>query len=278
MKECRCISDLYVEVHDDRADAEADRHFRDHISQCGQCREDFRWYGVTVHALNRLDTIAPPPGFLEQLSLRLDNVDSPAYVTFFRNLFSSAPRLPLPVGFASLAAVIFLGFVLYNPSLTGGLSGFWFGPSHGQTASPHTPGTGMLAKDANTGTPLQSSMPSSPISPRYSTPAHFPQTVADRLGADNLTVESPSVETAVESFQRLLPTLQGRVMEVKPRDGVGPVVLRVMIPSTAYADLTSKLIDFGAVEAGAGPEVNPPKPAENGAQNVYLYIRFLPPR
>jgi hypothetical protein len=56
------------------------------------------------------------------------------------------------------------------------------------------------------------------------------------------------------------------------------VVLRVMIPSKAYADLASKLIDYGAVEAGAGPEANPPRPAEDGAQNVYLYIRFLPPR
>jgi hypothetical protein len=30
-----------------------------------------------------------------------------------------------------------------------------------------------------------------------------------------------------------------------------------MIPSKAYAELASKLIDYGAVEAGAGPEVNP---------------------
>lgn len=292
MKECRCISDLYVDVQDDRADVDAHKRFRDHVSGCGQCREDFRWYGLTVRALHTLDTVSPPADFMQQLSSRLDRIDSPAYLTYFRNLFSSAPSIPLPVGVVSMALIVFLGFALYNHSVPGGLP--WFGyeqASQGpDVRPPRLPGTGMLAK----GTDTSAAFPTSPltqsaVSPRYSTKAHnavpvdsetlsqvFP-TVADRIGADNLTVESRSVDTAVESLKKLLPDLQGRLVEVKPRDR-GTVVLGVMIPSKAYADLTSRLINYGAVEAGAGSEVSPPKPTEEDSKNVFLYIRFLPPR
>jgi hypothetical protein len=300
MKECRALSDLYVEIQDDRADEEGYRRFREHISECQPCREEFRWYGLTVQMLNNLDTVAPPADFLGQLSARLDKIDSPSYVTFFRTLFSSAPYIPLPAGIASLALIVVLGFALYNHSVIEALPGFVQGEvSHqaglrdmdisgkGQSAA-----TRMHAKGTDTTTPQHQPSRMNSSSPAVTNPrssalvlnsgpaeaeAVGVPTVADKIGADNLTVESPSIDMAVQSLKRFLPDLHGQLVEeVKPGDRGGTVVVGVMIPSKAYADLTSRLINFGAVEAGAGHEVNPPKPIEESPKNVILYIRFRP--
>ena len=77
----------------------------------------------------------------------------------------------------------------------------------------------------------------------------FP-TIADRTGADNLTVESPSIDQAVESLKRILPNIQGRLVDENNRGPVGEVVLGVMIPSDAYGNVTTELINHGAVASG----------------------------
>jgi hypothetical protein len=100
-------------------------------------------------------------------------------------------------------------------------------------------------------------------------------TVAERIGGDNLTVESPSVENAVESLKRILPDISGRLVEEKSRDRIGERVLGVLIPSGAYGHLATELVNHGAVQLGAGPDKSTPAPSRAGNNNVILYIRFV---
>lgn len=298
MKECSRICDLFVEVQDDQVDVEAEKNFREHLHYCPTCREEFRWYEVTIKALSTLDQVPPPKDFLEQLRFRLDRVDSPSFTEFFKNIFSSAPYMPLPVGMAALAFVAFFGFILFNSSMEGlPRLGQDLMAKQTEAAVPAPslmPGTETVGAPARGmqgyGTWPQAPTPSlsfpSTNEPRYtmatrssvppaieSTGSVLP-TLADRIGADNLTVESPSIDMAVESLKKMLPNLQGKVVEMKQPDGSGAIVLGVTIPSAAYPDLTSKLVSYGAVETGAGAEVTPPKPLEDGRNQVFLYIRF----
>ena len=47
-----------------------------------------------------------------------------------------------------------------------------------------------------------------------------------------------------------------------------------MIPSESYANLTTELINHGAVAAGAGNSTSA-EPAKKDGNNVLLYIRFV---
>jgi len=203
-------------------------------------------------------------------------------------MFSSAPFIPLPVGVSALALIAVTGFVLYNSSHTEMM------PPLASYQSLYDPGARPLAGAAqphqmqvSTLMPASESNPPSPagrlslMSPdpiaKSIEPVsrQFP-TIADRIGADNLTVESPSIDQAVESLKRILPNIQGRLVDEKNRGQIGEVVVGVMIPSDAYGNLTTELINHGAVAAGmGGAEVKQPAPAKQEGNNVLLYIRFV---
>jgi len=99
-------------------------------------------------------------------------------------------------------------------------------------------------------------------------------TIADRLGADNLTVESASIDSALESLKKILPNIQGQLVDQR-NPGNGGVVVGVLIPPSAYGRLTTELINHGAVESGAGSEIQPGPPLKKEGNNVLLYIRFV---
>jgi len=100
-------------------------------------------------------------------------------------------------------------------------------------------------------------------------------TVADKLGADNLTVESPRIDIALESLKKMLPHIQGKLVEQRMRGNGGGVVVGVLIPPQAYGPLATELINHGAVEVGAGTEVDPTTPQKKEDNNVLVYIRFV---
>ncbi len=299
MSECQRISGLFGELHDERVDGETETVVWKHLHSCPECREDFKWYGMTVRALANLERVAPPREFIAQLNGRLHNPRSSSFLDFFRNIFSSAPYvLPLPVGVSALAFIAVAGFFFYNYSHTEVM------PSLALYQSLYDPGTRPnarnAAKDAGN---LQPSMQVSTLMPasetKPSSPAgHLPllsksmpdslgnnfetvgrsfPTIADRIGADNLTVESPSIDQAVESLKRILPNIQGRLVDENNRRHVGEVVVGVMIPSDAYGNLTSELINHGAVAAGMKDSEagSSPSPAKKEGNNVLLYIRFV---
>ncbi len=59
MMECERISDLFGELHDDEADGEIRDVIRDHLYNCPECREEYKWYTLTVQALGSLETASP---------------------------------------------------------------------------------------------------------------------------------------------------------------------------------------------------------------------------
>ncbi len=301
MSECERISGLFGELHDERVDGETETVVWKHLHCCPECKEDFKWYGMTVRALTNLERVAPPREFMAQLNARLHDAPSSSLLNYFRNFFSSAPYvLPLPVGVSALAFIAVAGFVLYNYSHTEMM------PSLASYQSMYDPGTRpnadarIAVKDAGAMQPHQMQvstlMPASETKPS-SPAAHLPllsksmpdslgnnietvsrnfPTIADRIGADNLTVESPSIDQAVESLKRILPNIQGRLVDENNRGRVGEVVVGVMIPSDAYGNLTTELINHGAVASGMkDAEAKSPSPTKGEGNNVLLYIRFV---
>jgi hypothetical protein len=297
MSECERISGLFGELHEEQVDTEIETVVWKHLHGCLGCREDFKWYGVTVRALTNLERVDPPREFLTQLNTRLYAAPSSSFFDFFRNIFSSAPYvLPLPVGVSALALIAVTGLVLYNYSDTDVIQSLVSYQSLYDPGTRPKDGARIAAKAPGGGGPqmqVSSVMPASETSPAprlpllsKSTPSSlasnietvsrgFP-TIADRIGADNLTVESPSIDQAVESLKRILPNIQGKLVNENSHGHVGEVVVGVMIPSDAYGNLTTELINHGAVAAGmkeAGD--NSPAPVKKEGNNVLLYIRFV---
>ncbi|HMK37562.1 MAG TPA: hypothetical protein VK463_20995 [Desulfomonilaceae bacterium] len=275
MSECERISDLFGEVHDNQADGKIEQYVRDHLLDCPGCRESFKWYGYTVTALNGLDRISPPPDFLARLNTKLET--SPSFFDFIRSLFAAVPRVPVPVGVSALALIVVLSIALYNNVPQVPISGT--STALEQTTPSPVAEARMAARD--TRGLRAKSLASSTVHPMYAlqarpeieSVAHRFPTVADRIGADNLTVESPSVDRAVESLKRILPDLQGRLVDEKIQQNMGDKILAVLIPSESYGHLTTELINHGAVAAGSADISHAPSKKEGN--NVLLYIRFV---
>lgn len=300
MKECRRFSDMFLELNDGEAEPEAALEFENHMRGCNLCDQDYRQYSLTVEALRRLDTVAPPPDFLAQLNTRIDAVDSAPFFERIKSWLSPAPHLPLPVGAAALAVIAVLSILFYNQSVTSmiadslpsGVIGTIAANTDTTHEIPSKPREAndlelMRPKSIAAGEPVSSPLETPSLNhPTYSRTLSQPiqslpastgptyPTTADRLGADNLTVESPRIDTAVETIKQMMPHLRGKIVDIKPNGAVKEVLVGVVIPSHAYGDLTTRLIDFGAVEAGAGSQATPPKRSEG--ENVMLYIRLVP--
>jgi predicted anti-sigma-YlaC factor YlaD len=300
MSECKRISGLFCELHEEHVDGETETVVWKHLGSCPGCREDFKWYGITVRALTNLERVTPPRDFVAQLNARLHDTRSHSFVEFFRNIFSAAPYVPLPVGVSALALVVVTGFVFYNypttemiPSTASSQSFYVPGTRPGSDPRIAAKGVGpvqpqqmqvstlMPASETTSSSPaghlplLSKSTPDSLGNNIETVSRNFP-TIADRIGADNLTVESPSIDKAIESLKRILPNIQGRLVDEKNPGQVGEVVVGVMIPSDAYGNLTTELINHGAVAAGMNEsEAKALSPAKKDGNNVLLYIRFV---
>ncbi len=303
MSECDRISDLFLSMNDGVIDTETRKRFDEHVNRCPVCRLDFKWYGTTVKALTGLERLSPPVDFRAQLRSRLDSLHSTSYLDFFRDLLVSAPRMPLPVGAVALVCLAVIGFTVYNqaPISMSAISDARFAldtketwvakggkapaaqPGHSVTDAVGTWNLPLAATDPASSAPsttlprYSGIQPSTPLSRAYPTGVPSP-TVADRLGADNLTVESASIDQAVESLKNMLPNLDGAILKEDRGPGKEGWVIRVMIPPGAYPNLTTALVNFGALESGAGNGVTPPQILRDKDNNVLLHIRFVNPR
>jgi hypothetical protein len=108
-----------------------------------------------------------------------------------------------------------------------------------------------------------------------SAPAHvpaFPAALPAKIGTDMLTVESPSIDQAVESLKKILPGIQGKILEEQNRQ-VGGTTLTVVIPYQAYGHLTTELVHHGAVAVGPMNESTSSVTDDPGA--MQLNIHFL---
>lgn len=275
MNKCDQITVGFGDLHDGEIEQALGESMRRHLDDCVTCREEYKWYGITIQALNNLDPATPPSDFLEQLHQRLD-YDSPYSRVryFFKNLFSTAPYMPLPAGVTALTVIIAVGLLLYNHQTPGEL------PSPVGTSGANSISAGMdMARTMNS-VRVASSNPS-PLTPKslnisndaYTDNFLLP-TVAEKIGADNLTVESSSVDKAVESLKQILPNIQGVVVDEKQRTTVGEKIVTILIPSDAYGNLTSELVNHGAVAVGLG-NGSAAEPTKKDGNNVLLYIRFV---
>jgi hypothetical protein len=294
MSDCERINDLFLEFSDNKLDGETRLRFGRHLDQCPSCRDEWKWYGLTVTALSNMDPATPPRDFIIQLNARIDAAPT-SYFSFLKNIFNATPSLPLPAGVGALAFIVVIGFVLYNqgtrdimPSQVQQVAGI-----HAEAKAPMgAPSTMHLQPMQVAGLPtLAATRPPSTSSapqPYYSVSvprsleggqgiaaSHTVGTIADKLGADNLTVESPRIDMALESLKKMLPHLQGRLVEQRMRGNDGGVVVGVLIPPQAYGPLATELINHGAVEVGAGSEVDPATPQKKEDNNLLVYIRFV---
>lgn len=115
MKPCERIVDLFQELHDTRLGEESDGSAREHLMHCPVCREEFKWYGLTVQALANLERVTPPAHFTAQLRAKLYSAEtSHSFFDSFKQMFTSFPYLPLPVGVTALAFVAAVAFVMYE--------------------------------------------------------------------------------------------------------------------------------------------------------------------
>lgn len=286
MMDCENVSLLFGKIFDGEADEADHKVVEDHLTVCSACSEDYNWYKLTMQALNNLQPVSPPSDFLEQLNSRIHPKSKFANIkSFIKNFFDSVPQIPVPVGAVSLALIVIVAFMAYNnvpvdtslaiapiagaksiaSSVDGGALVNKVSQSQGQAAPPpvaSAPRLPMLA--ANQAANTVSSAPA----------WRFP-TIADEIGGDNLTVESPRVDLAIESLRNVLPNLEGKIVDEKTRNSFGEVMVGVVIPSNKYADLASALVNHGSVEAGTLQiEGKALIPSRTDSNQLRLYIRF----
>ncbi len=243
MKECEQIGDLFSELHDQDLEGEIEKAAREHLHNCSCCREEFKWYGITVQALTQLERVPPPHDFLTQLHVRLDTC-SPSYsfLHSLRNFFSTLPQLPVPVGVTALTCVVAVAWAAYSyaPPVTlptGGTSSIAYGPTGSAENVDVTTRSGVwqttpgaradriMARTQETaplgraGTRSSAALQTPGMAKSLTpTPLVNPLNIKT-VGSDNLTVESPSINLTVESVKRLLPNLHGRLVDEQSHDG-----------------------------------------------------------
>jgi hypothetical protein len=267
MNDCKRMSDLFGALHDEQLEGEIAESVRRHLSNCAECREDFKWYGFTVHALAGLEKVSPPRDFLAQFHARVDAAQPLPFLESFRNILTFIPHFPLPVGVTALALMAVIGLSLYN-----------YGPMYGvqSAASGYSSPKSEMAPTPKGVVPLmaRSQERSSPALslPSYQNPmGGIPLAVPAKIGTDMLTVESPSIDQAVESLKKILPDIHGKVLDEQDRQ-IGGTVLTVVIPPQAYGDLTTELVHHGAV--AIGPKTDN-RSSTDDAGTMQLYIHFL---
>jgi hypothetical protein len=266
MNDCKRVSDLFGALHDEQLEGEIAESVRQHLSMCSECRDDFKWYGFTVHALAGLEEMTPPRDFLAQFHARFDAAKPAPFFESFRNILTLIPHFPLPVGVTALAIMTVVGLSLYN-----------YGPMYAvQTAASgySSPTVSEKAPSAKGVVPLMARTHENALSSGARPVASYPfralPAVQDRIGTDMLTVESPSVDRAIESLKKILPGIQGKVLE-EQNGQIGGTLLTVVIPPQAYGNLTTELVNHGAVAVGPKTQ-NGSSTADPGAMRLHIHF------
>lgn len=305
MSECDRVSDLFGEFHERRLDKQAETFVTKHLEGCPYCNNEYQWYGLTVQTLMSLDKVNPPDYLLQQIKAKLHETNqSESMLHVVRHFFTSSPYMPLPVGIGALIIIVFVGVVIYDRS-----PHEVFSSSAQSIAQTQTTASAPVQRMASSSeTPwykeqIQKDFPSRDLiskgffgsqqglsghlqqyamsSPRVmeSNQSHRNMYVPLLRATDtgSLTLHSKSIPVAVDSLKRMLPSLDGNLIEEKTEGKVGEITLGVAIPYSAYSKLTSELVNFGAL-AGGADKATPPTETQRGldTNKVVLYIRFIP--
>ena len=176
---------------------------------------------------------------------------------------NSIPTAPVPVGAMSLAFVTVCAFLVYNysPELSqigkSGLSLNGTSQNGAITAEPASrpvdhrmvasaPFSSQTAPFSHAYVPYDGPGRSSAVSWRF-------PTVADEIGADNLTVESPQIDLALKTLKEILPDIQGKLVDEKFRNAFGEALVAVIIPSRDTAILLRLWSTMELLKLGLNP-------------------------
>jgi hypothetical protein len=272
MSDCKRMSDLFGALHDEHLEGEIAESVRRHLSSCAECKEDFKWYGFTVQALAGLEKVSPPKDFLVQFHARCDAARPFAFLDSFKSFFSLIPSFPLPVGVTALAVMAVIGLGLYNYDFIYGpqtAASTYSGPK--SEAAPSAKGIGPVRARSSESFSTASAPSYIPDMARMEKNPAFPMALPARIGTDMLTVESPSIDQAVASLKRILPEIQGKILEEQNRQ-LGGTVLTVVIPHQAYGHLTTELVHHGAVAVGPRKEATSSATDDPGAMQLNIHF------
>jgi len=302
MSDCERVSDLFGELIEKRLDGETEKYVNDHLAVCHYCHEDYQWYGITIKTLSNLEEMSPPDHLLGKIKAEFhESASHTSIFESFRQFFSYSPYMPLPVGVGALALVVFIGIVVYDrtPHEVISTSSAMVASAEGPSRTPSTTGGQAqtnLAQRFGAKPQAESAVVKGGVGDKSSPFGHLQQyamstprilgeevatkrthnlSMADIIGADNLTVESKSIPSAVDSLKRMLPHLEGSLVEERSHDRMGEIILGVVIPSSAYGRLTTELVNHGALASGTGLNVTPPASRAQDSNKVVLYIRFI---
>jgi hypothetical protein len=286
MSDCKRTSNLFGALHEEQLDGEISENVRRHLSICSECREDFKWYGFTVHALTSLERVSPPAEFMVQVRARLDGHQPAFSLDSFRNIFSLFPNLPLPVTVTALALIAVGGLSLYNYEPVYILRSSASTYSSEEPQAELSAAKGVIPRDSQgqarslmvrSQEPSHSSLAITPypgsISGSKESDLGYPG-CAMPAGINSLTVESPGIDQAVASLKRMLPDIRGTLLEEHPQL-IGGTVLTVMIPPKAYGYLTTELVNHGAVAVGCDSESYSPPASTGETDGMRLNIHFV---
>jgi len=304
MSECERVSDLFGEFHERRLDKQTETLVAKHLDGCPYCKNDYHWYGLTVQTLMSLEKVNPPEYLLQQIKAKLHETNqSESVLHFFKHLFTASPYMPLPVGIGALILIVFVGVVIYDrsphqvfsesaqtlarsdsstpaaplPSHSSGVP--WYqAPSATPWRAEGALAKGFFGDHQQSGGHLQQYAMSSPrlLEPDRMRGGIVQAPFAQKIEPGNITVQSNSIPVAVDSLKRMLPSLDGNLLEEKTEDRIGEIILGVAIPSYAYPKLTSELVNFGALTGPADPAAPPVVRSSPDGKKLVLYIRFIP--
>lgn len=209
MKQCELVGDMFSAVHDGAANEAALAEFQEHLRRCSDCRDDYRWYGLTLQALSQIEDVSPPEDFLQQLNHRIDSIEEPYEASIrdrIRDMLRFAPAMPVPVGAMALAVIAVVGFMVYNQAIESMTPA---GTSHTVAAvsdpAPLSPTNTASSSDTRIAHQLQANSKGAPFS--ASTSRSMPE-ADERLadgssGRETIVTETPESSLVSDTDMRI---------------------------------------------------------------------------
>jgi hypothetical protein len=109
--DCSRTKELISEYIDGLLDREQEAEVKDHLLQCGDCRDEFESMKAVVREIGSLDRVEAPDSFLADLHGRMEK-DS--WFEKVKNILSMPARIKIPVELATLATTVVLAFFIFH--------------------------------------------------------------------------------------------------------------------------------------------------------------------
>lgn len=109
--DCSRTKELLSEYIDGLPDKELEAEVRDHLLQCGGCRNELEAMKAVVREIGSLEKVKAPDSFLADLHVRMEK-DS--WFLKIKKFLSMPARFGIPVELATLATTVVLAFFIFH--------------------------------------------------------------------------------------------------------------------------------------------------------------------